>query len=212
MSGARPTGLEGFALRRADLDPNPYVQLRAWMREAEEVGVPEPTATTLATVDEECRPSVRAVLLKEVRDGEGLVFYTNYQSRKARQLDANPWCALELLWTPCLRQVSVEGRTRRLPHEEAEAYFATRPRESQLGAWASAQSEPIASRAELDARYAEVEKRFRDRDVPCPPHWGGYLVEPTSFQFWQARPGRMHDRFRYAPTPAGGWSITRLQP
>jgi pyridoxamine 5'-phosphate oxidase len=196
-----------------DVDPDPFHQFARWFDEAVAAQVPEPNAMTLATVLA-ARPSARIVLLKAV-DGLGLTFYTNYESRKARELMAGSQAALLFFWPELERQVRVEGTTAPLDPAESAAYFSGRPRASQLGAWASPQSEPIAGRVALEARFAEIEARYQGGGVvPCPPHWGGYRVVPDAIEFWQGRPSRLHDRVRYrrAKEHAGAWVIDRLAP
>jgi pyridoxamine 5'-phosphate oxidase len=172
----------------------------------------EPTAMTLATVDAEGRPSARVVLLKDA-DEEGLVFYTNLQSRKGREALARPDVALLFWWAPLESQVRFEGRAERVSDEEADAYFATRARGSQLGAWASTQSRPLASRAELEARLAEVTEKFEGMPVPRPPHWSGLRVKPLAIEFWKNRPNRLHERELYTrEKPAAPWSVRLLNP
>ena len=200
--------MEGEAeLRRADLAPEPLDQFRAWFAEAAAV-VATPEAMALATATPGAAPSVRMVLLKGY-DEHGLVFYSHYTSRKGRELEANPQAALLFHWSPLGRQVRVEGTVERVSSEESDAYFATRPREAQLGAHASRQSEPLASRDRLDERLAELDF---DGPVPRPATWGGFLLAPEAWEFWQHRAGRLHDRFRYGRDPAGGWRIERLFP
>ena len=167
-------------------------------------------AMTLATVDAQGRPSTRTVLLKGV-DPRGFLFFTNYRSRKGRELDANPHAALTFYWPDLERQVCVAGRVSRLPRAESEAYFKSRPRGSQLGAWASDQSTPVANRALLEEKWRAFEAKF-PTDVPLPPHWGGFVLAPERVEFWQGRPSRLHDRFSYHKQPDGGWSIERLSP
>jgi pyridoxamine 5'-phosphate oxidase len=197
-------------LRRADLAPDPLEQFRSWFAEAAEaLDVPE--AVALATATPAGAPSVRMVLLKGF-DERGLVFYSHYTSRKGRELEANPQAALLFHWGPLGRQVRLEGRVERLPGEESDAYFATRTREAQLGAAVSRQSEPLGSRAELDERLAELGGELGESPVPRPPTWGGYLVLPEAWEFWQHRAGRLHDRFRYVRKRGGGWSVSRLFP
>lgn len=200
--------------------PDPFPLLRQWMEEAfarrEEVGdLPEPSAVVLSTVDTSVgapRPRSRTVLLKAV-DEHGLVVYTNKDSAKGRELAADPWASMLLPWYPLQRQVRIDGRIEHVEDAEADAYWASRPRGSQLGGWASGQSRPIASRAELDARYAAAESRFADADVPRPPHWGGYRLVPDRIELWQGRAGRLHDRIVYTrESERGGWSAQRLQP
>lgn len=173
--------------------------------------VDAPERMALATASPGGAPSVRMVLLKE-HGSRGLVFFTHYTSRKGRELEANPQAALLFHWTPLGRQVRVEGRVERLAAEESDGYFATRPRGAQLGALASRQSEPLETRAELDDRVEELEADYEGRDVPRPPTWGGYLVVPETWEFWQHRESRLHDRFRYEPDGSGGWRVERLFP
>jgi pyridoxamine 5'-phosphate oxidase len=199
------------ALRRHDLDPDPVRQFQAWFREAAAGpdGSPEPVA--LATADAAGRPAARMVLLRGVAEGD-LRFYTGYTSRKADELAANPAAALLWHWTPHGRQVRVEGRVERLPEPESDAYFASRPRESRLGAWASEQSAVLPDRATLEAAFGEAGQRFPGELVPRPGRWGGYRLRPGRWEFWQHGDHRLHDRFRYAPDGAGGWRIDRLAP
>lgn len=198
-------------LHRSDLHADPIVQLERWLRVAKDSTNPEPTSMTLATADAEGRPATRVVLLKEIGP-DGLVFFTNYESDKARQLDHNPWCALNFFWPETDKQAGVRGRAARVSRAESEAYFSTRPRDHQIGAWTSAQSRAVAGRAELEARQAEVEARFAIGEIPCPPHWGGFRIAPEEAWFWQRRPGRLHDRFRYTMLPGRTWRIERLNP
>jgi len=197
-------------LTEHDLLPDPIALARRWFADAQAAGIEQHDAMTLATATPEGRPSARAVLLKGI-DRRGFAFFTNYESRKGRELDVNPHAALVLLWIPLQRQVRVSGRVERLSAEESDAYFATRPRGSQLGAWASRQSEPLPDRAELEARWAALEERYAGGVVPRPAHWGGYRVEPEEIELWQGRANRLHDRFRYRRT-ADGWTHERLQP
>ena len=198
------------ALRRADLAAEPLEQFRRWYDEAAAV-VAAPEAMALATAAPTGSPSVRMVLLKRF-DERGLVFFSHYKSRKGRELLVNPRAALLFHWAPLGRQVRVEGNAVRLGEEESDAYFATRPRGAQIGALASRQSEPVESRAELEERVAEVEDGHAGDGVPRPRTWGGYLVVPDAWEFWQHRDSRLHDRFRYEPAPGGGWAIARLFP
>lgn len=197
-------------LDESDLASDPVTMFRTWMHDTLTAGLHEPNAMVLSTVSTDSRPTSRIVLLKGF-DERGFVFYTNYSSRKAVELEANPACGLLFPWHPLERQVRVDGTATRLASHENDGYFAARPRASQLGAWASPQSEVVADRAELDRRYAEMQARFAEKTVPTPPHWGGYRVEHTSVEFWQGRRGRMHDRLRYRRTPAG-WTTERLAP
>jgi pyridoxamine 5'-phosphate oxidase len=193
-----------------DLEPGPVAMFRRWMHDALRAGLHEPNAFVLATADPSGAPAARILLLKGL-DDRGFVFFTNYGSRKAREVEANPRVALLFPWHQLERQVRVEGAARRLPAAENDSYFATRPRAAQLGAWASPQSEVVADRATLEERYAEVTGRFHGHDVPRPENWGGYRVEPGAVEFWQGRIGRMHDRLRYRRT-ADGWATERLAP
>jgi pyridoxamine 5'-phosphate oxidase len=197
-------------LRRRDLASDPLEQFRDWFAEAvSALEVPE--AVALATATPEGAPSVRMVLLKGL-DERGLVFYSHYTSRKGRELEANPQAALLLHWSPLGRQVRVEGTVERVSAEESDAYFATRPRDAQVGALASRQSDPLGSRAELYERLAELEKDLGGGAVTRPPTWGGFLLAPVAWEFWQHRESRLHDRFRYEREPSGAWRIERLFP
>jgi pyridoxamine 5'-phosphate oxidase len=197
-------------LRRDDLAAEPLEQFRRWYAEAAAM-LEVPEAMALATAAPDGSPSLRMVLLKRF-DERGLVFHTHYTSRKGRQLEANPRAALLFHWPPLGRQVRVEGAVERLPAEESDAYFATRPRAAQLGAAVSRQSEPLESRALLEERLAAAEADVGGGPVPRPPTWGGYLVVPEAWEFWQHRDDRLHDRFRYEREPAGGWTMARLFP
>ncbi|HVK26915.1 MAG TPA: pyridoxamine 5'-phosphate oxidase [Nocardioides sp.] len=198
----------GLDEARAGADP--WHLWQRWFDEAAAAGIHEPNAMVVATVDPDGGPAARTVLLKGVGP-DGFRFFTNTASRKGAALAEEPGCALLFPWHPLERQVRVDGVAVPLPAEDVAAYFASRPRGSQLGAWASPQSRVVAGRAELDARYREVEERFDGQDVPVPPEWGGYRVVPARFEFWQGRPGRMHDRLRYTAT-GDGWTIERLAP
>lgn len=194
-----------------DLPADPVPAVRRWLDEAVDAGLHEPNAMVVATVSADGTPAARTVLLKGLDDG-GFVFYTNYDSRKGRELESSGRAALLFPWHDLQRQVRVEGAVARVSPAESAAYFARRPRGSQLGAWASPQSEEVGSRAELDERYAVVEARFEGVEVPVPPHWGGYRVTPEVVELWQGRSGRMHDRLVYRRGPGEGWSLTRLAP
>ena len=200
-------------LREESAPAEPYALFDTWLADAFEAKaqgrLPEPTAMVLATSLGD-RPSSRTVLLKAVEDGT-FVFFSNYDSAKGHDLVVNPSVALHFGWYPLQRQVRVEGLAARVPREESEAYFAARPRGSQLGAWASAQSSEVSGVEELEAAYARVERRFEGVEVPCPPHWGGFRVRPSMLEFWQGQPSRMHDRLRYDRTD-DGWSRIRLAP
>ena len=199
------------ALDLADLDANPFAQFDHWMREAIETQVIEPNAMTLATADAAGRPAVRTVLLKGF-DQRGFVFYSNYESAKARDLAANPKVALLFPWLALERQVSAMGIAQKITATESLKYFLSRPRESQIGAWASRQSEVISTRALLESKFAEMKARFANGEIPLPDQWGGYRVTPQSFEFWQGRPNRLHDRFKYTLQSDGSWTIARLMP
>lgn len=197
-------------LDRDQLDSDPFVQFRRWMTEAERAGIEEPNAFVLATADTAGRPSARTVLLKGLGAG-GFDFFTNYQSRKAAEIVANPEVGAVFLWVPIRRQVRIEGKVSKVEPGISDAYFASRPPESRLASAASPQSQVVASRDELDARLEELRRRYPDGNVPRPPHWGGYRIEPHSFEFWQGREARFHDRFRYR-LDGRQWTIERLAP
>lgn len=199
-------------LDEADVADAWYPQLRLWFdTAAADPTVLEANAVQLATADAAGRPAVRTVLAKGL-DERGIVFYTNYDSAKGRDLAANPQASAVFLWLAHQRQARLTGAVRKIGRDETEAYFASRPRESQIGAWASPQSEVVESRDALDAMAAEVAARFGDDPIPAPPHWGGYLLEPDEVEFWQGRQGRMHDRIRYRRTDDGAWIRERLAP
>ena len=197
-------------LRRADLGPDPIQQFRAWLQQAIDAELLEPTAMTLATADKSGRPSARIVLLKGL-DERGFIFYTNYESRKARELADNPYAALAFYWAELERQVRVNGTVGQVSREESEDYFKSRPPGHQLGAWVSTQSEVIPNRALLEERLKEFEQKYGSA-APLPPFWGGYVLSPTELEFWQGRPNRLHDRFRYTRQKEGPWLIERLAP
>lgn len=197
------------ALRREDLDPDPIAQFREWFAAAEREA-PLPEAITLATIGEDGLPDARMVLLKGV-DERGFRFFSNRESVKGGQLAAAPSAALIAYWRELDRQVRARGPVEQLGDDESDEYFASRPRESQLGAWASPQSRPLESRAELDERLAKITERFGDGEIARPPHWGGYLLRPRSIEFWQGQVARLHDRFRYS-RDGSGWRIDRLAP
>jgi pyridoxamine 5'-phosphate oxidase len=221
------------ALDRAALDANPLAQFETWFRAAagessqsrwRKIGIAlfklwsaicnhrpaDTNAMTLATVDQDGKPSTRTVLLKSV-DERGFVFFTNYDSRKGRELAKNPNAALTFFWPELERQVCVAGTVTKLPAVESEAYFKSRPRGSQIGAWASNQSEAIPNRAALETKWRELEKKF-PADIPLPPNWGGFILRPERIEFWQGRPSRLHDRFHYTRSVDGAWKIERLSP
>ncbi len=191
-------------------DPDPFVEVRRWLQAAVDAPIRTPNAMTLATVDERGRPAARIVLLKEI-DDRGFVFFTNYHSRKGRDLAAHPYAALVMFWEPLHRQVRIEGSIEKVSADESDAYFATRPRGSQLGAIASPQSEPIATRDVLERAVAKVSDELGDAPAPRPPHWGGYRVIPDEIELWQGQPSRLHDRVRYRRAQLG-WTIDRLAP
>jgi pyridoxamine 5'-phosphate oxidase len=198
-------------LDEKEIDRDPIRQFQIWLDDAIAANIPLAEAMTLATATPEGRPAARMVLLKQV-DHNGFVFFTNYRSAKARQLDANPYAALVFYWNLIERQVRVEGSVVRTSAEESREYFQTRPRESQIGAWASEQSEVIAGRDILERRAQELETLYCDRDVDCPEHWGGYRLKPERIEFWKGRIGRLHDRILYELTSDGAWTISRLAP
>jgi pyridoxamine 5'-phosphate oxidase len=193
-----------------DLDPDPLRQFEVWFAEAREAGVEVPEGMALATATAEGRPSARMVLLKQA-DERGFAFHTNYESRKGVELAANPQAALLFHWRPLGRQVRVEGRVERMPAEESEQYFRTRPLGSRIAAWASPQSRPLADRAEVERLYEEALTRFPGEDVPLPPHWGGFRLVPDAYEFWEHAENRLHDRVRYE-REGNGWKRERLGP
>ncbi|MGF1470552.1 MAG: pyridoxamine 5'-phosphate oxidase [Rubrobacteraceae bacterium] len=197
-------------LHKSGAAADPTAQFRGWFEEALNAGLHEPNAMTLATATPDGKPSARVVLLKGY-DQRGFVFYTNYEGRKANELEANPNCALTFYWGELERQVRVEGRVVRVRAEESDTYFASRPRGSQLGAWASRQSRTVEGREELEERLRKLEAEYENREIPRPPFWGGYRVEPESVEFWQGRENRIHDRLLYQRA-GENWSMERLQP
>lgn len=198
-------------LHERDVDPSPTKQLEKWLHDAIAAEHPEPTAMTLATVSPDGEPATRIVLLKGL-DDRGLVFFTSYESDKGKHLAANPRANAGFFWVLLERQVRACGSVTKVSREESETYFRARPRESQLGAWASKQSSVLSGRAELEARLEEMRARFGDGEIPCPPDWGGYRLLPDRVELWQGRPSRLHDRLRYTRRGATSWVIERLSP
>ncbi|MEM7699673.1 MAG: pyridoxamine 5'-phosphate oxidase [Verrucomicrobiota bacterium] len=201
-------------LSRADLDPDPLTQLSSWLSAAVEAKISDPNAMTLATIGLDGMPTARTVLLKG-QDERGLVFYTNFTSRKGRELTEHPKAAVLFYWRELERQIQIRGAVSKIAREESEAYFFSRPYSSRLGAWASRQSETVADREALEARFEKYRKRFPDNGesdcVPLPDFWGGFRIAPQLFEFWQGQSGRMHDRFIYTPADRG-WKIERHSP
>ena len=202
--------VEARPLHESDVDPDPFVQFSRWYDDAVEHDQLQPDAMIVATSTPDGHPSVRLVLLRGV-DERGFCFFTNFESRKGRELDANPQAAIGFHWPEVLRQVRATGGVERVSDAEADAYWYARPRSSRVSAWASSQSEPVATREELEARVAEVEARFADVEVPRPDDWGGFRVVPDEIEFWQHRDDRLHDRFVYSRS-GDGWEVVRLQP
>jgi pyridoxamine 5'-phosphate oxidase len=198
-------------LSQTDLDRDPFRQFELWFEQAIDSGIAEPNGMSLATVDADGQPWLRTVLLK-LYDERGFVFFTNYESRKARQLELNPRVALLFPWVALGRQVKITGRAARISATESMKYFMTRPRGSQIGAWASPQSQVITSRSLLEAKVDEIRRKFADGEIPLPSFWGGYRAVPETIEFWQARESRLHDRFIYFLEGGGNWRIERLAP
>lgn len=200
-------------LAERDLGPDPIAEVDRWLGDATAAGLDEPSAMQVATVDASGQPSVRTVLLRGI-DERGFRFYTNYESRKGRALADVPKAGFVLLWKELGRQINVTGSVERLSEDESRAYFTSRPRGHRLGAWSSTQSRPVTSREEMEAAFAETERRFEGvEDIPLPPYWGGFLIRPTTVEFWSQRANRMHDRFRYTRDDSeAGWRRERLWP
>ena len=215
MDGASNTVPEydhrGSGLRRSDLDPDPIKQFSNWFTAAVEAGIRDANAMTLATATAKGRPFARIVLLKGF-DQDGFVFFTNYESQKGQQLAENPYAAIVFYWMELDRQVRISGPVEKASRQASERYFHSRPPGSQLGAWASPQSQVIDGRRVLEAKLAQMTERFADGPIPLPPHWGGFLIRPEVMEFWQGCPNRLHDRFRYQRDDGGAWSIERLAP
>lgn len=211
-AGMRNEYAADLGLSESDLAPDWSTQFARWFADAVAYPLPEPNAMVVGTADADGCPSGRTVLLKGY-DPEGFVFYTNYESRKGAEVTANPWASLVFPWFPMQRQVVVVGRVEQVDRAETEEYFASRPRGSQLGAWASTQSRVVPDRAALEVAYREATERFAGVDeIPAPPHWGGFLVRPETVEFWQGRASRLHDRLRYRRTDEGTWVVERLAP
>ena len=201
----------GLALNRDDLSEDPFVQFEDWFRYACETVPMDPNAVSISTVDARNRPSSRTVLLKYF-DEKGFVFFSNFESQKARDIEANPNVALLFFWSEAARQVRITGNVEKIPTSETLKYFMTRPRGSQIGAWVSAQSSVISSRSLLETEFQKLKDKFRNKEVPLPSFWGGYRVVPEEIEFWQGRRDRLHDRFRYILQDDGHWEIGRLAP
>lgn len=198
-------------LHRRDLDPDPFRQFDRWFIEAVTADLLEPNAFSLATASAAAEPTLRTVLMKYF-DSSGLVFFTNKESRKAAQLKVNPRAAALFSWLALERQVGITGRVEEVSTAESLRYFLSRPRESQLGAWVSQQSQVVSSRSVMEMKWEEMKRKFQQGEVPLPSFWGGYRIVPDSFEFWQGRPNRLHDRFLYTREPDGRWRIDRLMP
>ena len=198
-------------LKRADMDPDPYREFEKRFTLAIDSGIPEPNAMSVATVDEHGQPWVRTVLLKTY-DERGFVFFTNYESRKAADIEANPNVSLLFFWSEAARQVKIRGKAEKLSAAESMKYFLSRPRGSQLGAWVSPQSSVITSRSLLKNKFEELRQKFENKEIPLPSFWGGYRIVPDQVEFWQGRTNRLHDRFEYTKQDDGSWAIERLAP
>ncbi|MEP6926343.1 MAG: pyridoxamine 5'-phosphate oxidase [Ginsengibacter sp.] len=199
------------SLLEKDVDANPIKQFEIWWHQALESGIDEPNAMTLATSNSFGKPSARIVLLKAIRNN-GFVFFSNYHSHKGKQIDENPFVSLVFFWKELERQVRIEGEIKKTSEQESDAYFSKRPQESRIGAWSSPQSEVIKSRDILEKNFYDYRNRFESENIPRPPHWGGYIVNPMLIEFWQGRPGRLHDRLQYTISDKTSWKIERLAP
>jgi pyridoxamine 5'-phosphate oxidase len=199
------------SLLEKDADPNPIKQFETWWQQVIESDIEEPNAMTLATSNAMGQPSARIVLLKGIQEN-GFVFFTNYMSRKGQEIESNPVVSLLFFWKELERQVSISGTIKKISEEESDEYFSKRPLESRIGAWSSPQSEVIESRDILDKNVSDYTKKFDPQNIPRPPFWGGYIVNPTVIEFWQGRPGRLHDRLQYTNNEQGAWTIKRLAP
>jgi pyridoxamine 5'-phosphate oxidase len=199
------------SLLEKDLNENPIVQFENWWQQAVESKIEEPNAMALATCDASGKPSARIVLLKEIKDN-GFVFFTNYQSRKGKEIEENPFVSLLFFWKELERQVRIEGKIKKIPAAESDEYFNSRPPESRIGAWSSPQSTVINSRDTLQKNVEKYTSQFGTKNIPRPEFWGGYIVEPQRIEFWQGRPGRLHDRLQYSLTKNNEWTIKRLAP
>jgi len=210
VSGLRRSAT-GFVLDREDLNADPIAQFEDWFRYACETVPMDPNAVTISTVDKHSRPSSRTVLLKYF-DKTGFVFFTNYESNKAQDIDGNPHVSLLFFWSDAARQVKILGKAERIPAAETLKYFLSRPRGSQIGAWVSAQSSVVTSRSLLEMKFQEMKDKFSNKEVPLPSFWGGYRVVPEQIEFWQGRRNRLHDRFQYTRQSDSSWEIERLAP
>lgn len=207
----RDDQFELYELREEELDPSPFAQFQNWFSAAENAGLIHPNAFTLATSGNERRPAARMLLLKGF-DDKGFVFYTNSESKKGNDFSENPNASICFWWGVLERQVRIDGEVELVDESAADLYFASRPRGSQIGAWASPQSSVIESREVLESRYREIEKQYEGKDIPRPPYWQGYILIPRTIEFWQGRPDRLHDRLRYTQVAQGNWEIERLAP
>lgn len=204
------TNYQKDELDESSVSPDPFEQFSKWLNEAVKSNIPEPTAMVLSTIDQTGNPESRVVLLKEL-SSKGLIFFTNYNSRKGQQISGNPHVSVVFFWPENERQVRIKGTAEKIPEKESENYFFSRPLDSQLGAWASPQSQVIESRKILDDNYTQYQKYFQNHEIKKPPHWGGFLIRPVYFEFWQGRPNRLHDRLEYILS-GDDWIIRRLAP